>query len=308
MAQPLSIERPDWVYLITTRTSDSKLWLINNKRLEALILGALARYQEIYGVIIYGFILMGNHYHLLAKFPRCNRALFMRDFNSAVARIIGREVQVHGRRSVWARRYSYQVLLRPEDIRHWFYYIALNAVSSGLVASAVSYPGYNSFFDGARGITRTYRWIEWSKYLMKVRYNPKLTPDDFALEYKLNLTRLPGTEGLSPKEYQSSLMLELERRQQVLVQKRLGSGRGFLGLIGLKAQAIGSKPKSTKQSSRHSHRPLILTLCAETKRKFLDTYFSIKDLFKKASCAFCLGDLSVVFPKGTYPPPRLKIA
>ena len=148
MSQPLSIENPDWVFLITTRTSGSRLWLVNNKQLLDSILGVLAKYSIKYKAILYGFIVMGNHYHLLAQFPERNKALFMRDFNSALARVVGRYVKQHGRRSVWARRYSCQALTRAEDVRNWFFYVALNPVSSGIVQDVSNYLSYNSFEDG----------------------------------------------------------------------------------------------------------------------------------------------------------------
>ena len=307
MAQPLSIESKDWVYLITTRTAGSRLWLVNNKELESRILGALARYQHIHSVVIYAFILMGNHYHLLAKFPERNRALFMRDLNSALARLVGRHVSAHGRRSVWARRYSYQVLPRDEDVRHWFFYVALNPVSSGITRSVPQYPSYNSFFDAAKDIHRQYAWIDWSSYLVHKRTHPEAKPADFAKEYLLKLSRLPAQEGLSQVDYRQSLVNELGRRQKELVAEREKAGKGFLGVAKLQSQAPGAYPRSTKSSTRHSFRPLVLTLCAKARRSFLQLYFSIYDAFKTASAAFRLGKDHEPFPEGTYPPPRLAI-
>lgn len=63
MSQPLSIENQYEISFITTRTAESRLLLINDKHLEKAILGALARYAIRYEVMIYGFILMGNHNH-----------------------------------------------------------------------------------------------------------------------------------------------------------------------------------------------------------------------------------------------------
>ena len=302
MAQPLSIENKDMVYLITTRTAGSKLWLINNKYLEELILGSLARYQEIYGVVIYGFILMGNHYHLIAKFPNCNRAQFMRDFNSAVGRLVGRYVKSHGRRSVWARRYSYQVLPRAEDIRHWFYYVALNPVSSGLVRSVKDYPAYNSYFDAAAGRSRTVSWIDWSSYIIAKRFQAELTPEAFKKEYTLRYSRLPEEESKSQLEYEKELSAELYEREAEIVKDRLSEGKGFLGTQRIREQTPGALPRSTKTSSRYSFRPLVLTLCYETKKLYLQMYFAIKDAFLEASYAYRNGDKSVLFPSGTYPP------
>ena len=308
MAQPLSIEHKEWTYLITTRTAGSRLWFNNNKELEARILGALARYQCIYFVTIYAFILMGNHYHLLASFPKQNRALFMRDSNSAVARLVGRHVSKHGRRSVWARRYSYQVLLRDEDIRHWFFYVSLNPVSSGITSSISQYPSYNAFFDAVKGIERVYNWTNWSKYLMHKRYHPDAKLSDFSTKYTLKFSRLPGCEALSAKDYAESMTKELRGRRDALIKERKEAGKGFLGVEKLKSQPIGSRPLNTKTSNRNSFRPLVLTLCKETKEQFLDIYFSILDAFKAASAAFRAGSFNGDFPPGTYPPPRLAVA
>ena len=77
MAYPLRLESADEIWHITTRTNGSKLWFVNNKALEYLILAYLAKYTKLYGVKLYAFILMGNHYHLIAKFPESNKAGFM---------------------------------------------------------------------------------------------------------------------------------------------------------------------------------------------------------------------------------------
>ena len=302
MTQPLSIENKEHVSFITTRTAGSKLWFINDKYLELLVLGVLGRYQEMYGAVIYAFILMGNHYHLIANFPRGNRAKFMRDFNSSVGRLVGRIVKVHGRRSVWARRYSHQVLPNHDDVKHWFYYSALNPVYSGLVARMHEYECYNSFHDAAAGVSRTVKWIDWSAYQLKSRYNKDVKPSDFEKEYKLTYTRLPGTENMSSKEYEEMLLGELKTRQDTAVEARRSAGKGFLGIDGLRSQVVGSEPKNTKTSSRYSFRPLVLTLCLVTKKRFLEAYFAIFDQFVEASRAFRNGDRLALFPRGTYPP------
>lgn len=305
MSQPLSIENKEHVYLITTRTAGSRLWFIKNKALEEKILGALARYQEKYQVKIYSFILMGNHYHLIAQFPNCNRARFMRDFNSMVARLVGRYVKLHGRCAVWARRYSYQVIPREIDIWHWFFYVALNPISSGITKSIGEYPAYNSIYDAMNGVVRTYKWIDWSKYLLKKRYKKNVSPDEFVVEHKLVYSRLPGHEELSQETHRDQIVEEIQTRTSQLVQERVDLGKGFLGPKLLSKQQIGAKPKTTKISTRYSYRPLVLTLCMETKNKFLQAYFNILDSFIIASKKYRQGDLSADFPCGTYPPPIL---
>jgi len=305
MGQMLSVEDEEWSYLITTRTAGSKLWLLNNNELEAAILGCLARYQTVYEVVLYAFVLMGNHYHLVADFPKMNRAEFMRDFNSQIARLVGRKVKAHGRRSVWARRYAYQILPLEKDVRNWFFYVALNPVSSGIVRNIDSYPAYNSFFDACSGTARIYRWVNWSKYLMAKRYDKNLSEDEFAIEYKLTFSRLPGTENLSDTDYKEELTKELKHRNDLIIKERLEHGKGFLGLNKLRSVIAGAAPRSTKRSSRHSFRPIVLSLCTKTRKAYLKLFMDITNAFLSASKVFRSGEnLKVLFPSGTYPPPR----
>ena len=70
MSEQLKINIPEEVCLTTIRTQNSRLWFVNNKKLEEEVLSYLAKYQNIYGVVLYAFILIGNHYHMVAKFPK----------------------------------------------------------------------------------------------------------------------------------------------------------------------------------------------------------------------------------------------
>ena len=301
MAQPLSIEDETKTYFITTRTAGSKLWFAGkvNKDLENGILASLARYQQIYRVKIFGFILMGNHYHLIAQFPKKNRAAFMRDLNAAVARLVGRFFGQHGRRSVWARRYSWQILPRNKDILHWFLYLVANPTSSGLTENPLHYPGYSSFLKPPKD----YHWTDYSKYCLAKRSNKDVSLEDFKTKYTLTYSRLPGFEKRSEKEYEAELKSKLTSRTKEIIEERRAEGRGFLGINKLIKQVPGQSPKTTKTSTRYSFRPIVLTLCKETKKRILDAYFVIRDSFLAASQLFRQGDDAAVFPSGTYKPP-----
>jgi hypothetical protein len=71
---------------LTTRSRNSELWFVNNKGLEAAILSYAAKYRTRYEVKLYGLAIEGNHVQGPAHFPKSNRANFMRDFNSSIAR------------------------------------------------------------------------------------------------------------------------------------------------------------------------------------------------------------------------------
>ncbi len=302
MGRDLSFEHPKYCFFATIRTVCSRLWLINNPELEERILAYLARYAEHYGVIIYAFTVMGNHYHLLACFPNGNKAAFFRDFNGMISRLTKSRVKMFEGGKLWARRVRSQVVPNQEDILDRFFYTALNPVAAGLVEKLSDYPSYNSFADATRGRTRTFKVVEWHKYNSQKRKRRNITIAEFTKYHKLSYARLPGHEGKSQKEYIDFMNRELERRRIEVVEKRRAAGYGFATPKVLAKQEPGAKPRSTKTSTRNTHRPLVLTRCPVTKREFLKWYFSLVAAFKTAALKLRAGVSTVTFPPGTYKP------
>lgn len=305
MTQPLRIESPDEVNLVTSRTENSLLWFINNEPLTEDILGALAKYQSDRNVKLFAFNLQGNHPHILAQYPDCNRAAFMRDFNARIAWLSKFRIKELGRGKFWERRYSNQILPRNQDIEEYFFYCALQPVQSGLVEKIEDYPGYNSFDDAVSGIDRTFKVVNWTAYNNAKRFNPEVEIEEYTSEYTLRYERLPGYEHLTQSEYKKLMYRKLEGRRKAIVKRRLEGCKAFLGRQALLRTKRGSAPKTSKCSTRYSHRPLVLTACIKTKHAFLNQYFTTLALYKRASRRFLRGMLEVIFPYGTYAPPRL---
>jgi hypothetical protein len=57
------IETRDYAALTTSRTSHSELWFVNNKPFEEKILALIAKYTEMYNVILYAIAIEGSHIH-----------------------------------------------------------------------------------------------------------------------------------------------------------------------------------------------------------------------------------------------------
>ncbi|NDC37789.1 MAG: hypothetical protein EBZ48_07020, partial [Proteobacteria bacterium] len=138
----------------TTRTRRSELWFVNNPELERAILGYAAKYVERYGVKLYAFAIEGNHIQFPAVFPKGNRAHFMRDLNSSVARAVPRYQKKFPPGPLWARRYSAECLPAAQDIEEQFFYTVLQPVQDGLADSIYKYRGYNCFEDAITGKVR----------------------------------------------------------------------------------------------------------------------------------------------------------
>lgn len=280
----------------------SRLWFVNNRSLEEKILAFLARYQELYQVILYAFVLMGNHYHLIAEFPQGNKAAFMRSFNAIIAKLVASDVKQFGRGKLWGRRYADQVLPRPEDIEHWFLYAALNPVTSGLCSRSADYDGYNSFTAAICGVSKTFKVFERWKYNEAKRYNTEVDPLDFVQEHTLRFSRLPGYETLSSNEYREKLTERIELRRTEVLLAQETKPRRPRNHIPSRAVMVGSVPARSKTGNRYSHRPLVLTLCPKTRKAFLDSYFALVARYRVASRAFRAGAWDTPFPPGTYRP------
>ena len=305
MAEQLKINVPDEVCLTTIRTKESRLWFIKNKKMEEEILSYLAKYCDIYGVIIYAFVLMGNHYHMVAKFPRGNRHRFKQCFNRIFSNILKRHAKHFRGGGVWARRYRPQALLLNDDVLNWFFYTVLNPVSSGIVRSINDFDGFSSYQMSLTGETRSYRMIDWRDYNNRKRYNKHLKPDDCEKTYTLQFSRLPGHENDSQTEYRSFLEAECEKRTTEKIKLREENGDGYMTAKFRTQQKNGDLPKHTKTSARNTHRPLALSLTPHALAEYLSNYFAICREYKIASLRYRKGHLKTKFPIGTFRPTML---
>lgn len=285
----------------TTRSRCSELWFVNNKELEQEILGYAAKYAKRYGVKLYAFSVEGNHIQFPALFPRANRAHFMRDFNSSVARAVPRRQAKHPGGRFWARRYSAEYLPGPRDIEEQFFYTVLQPVQDGLVDDISQYPGYNCFEDAISGRKRTFKVVRWKEYNDARRWDKNVPIGDFTDSLELCYTRLPGYKSMSRKEYMDMMRVKLKQRTAEIIRSR--NGKRSLGPLLLRKIKPGALPLNTKTSTVNSHRPRILSVDNQDRARGRAWYFSIYFRYREASASYRRGNLRVRFPAGTYRPP-----
>lgn len=290
----------------TTRARNSELWFVNNSELERSILGYAARYSSRYEAKLYALAIEGNHIQKVCHFPKANRAHFMRDFNSSVARAVARHQPNYPGGRLWARRYSAEYLPGDGDIEEYFFYTVLQPVNDGLVDNIKDYPAYNCFEDAITGREREFKVIRWKEYNDAKRWNPHVSQDEFAEVCTLRYARLPGYEHLPQKEYETMMRRKLEERTQAILSRP--GRKPAAGVDKLEVVRPGSLPRKTKTSNRTSHRPRVLSRNrirrAAAKAWYFHTYFE----YKRISKLYRSGNLDVEFPKGTYKPPLFTVA
>jgi len=287
---------------LTSRCRNSELWFANNLPVERAALGYLAMYAERYQVKLYAFALEGSHTQSPAHFPLGNRADFMRDLNSQIARSVERLTPNYPGGGLFGRRYSQEFIDRAEDIEHYFFYTVLQPVQDCLVERISDYPFYNCFSDAVNGLERKVEVVRWGDYYLKSRYNSKLSIKDFTDTYTLKYERLPGYEHMTQKEYSKLMHQKLEDRRAAIVNKLKAEGRTFLGKEALLKVIPGTPAKNPKTSNFQSHRPRVLSLCPNKRAALKAWYFDLYFKYKAISKLYRAGDLTVKFPTGMYPP------
>jgi REP element-mobilizing transposase RayT len=296
------IETEEFANFISTRCRNSELWFVNNPQLEQVVLGYLAKYLARYGVKLYGFAIEGNHLHLVANFPSPNRADFMRDLVSSVARAVARHTPEYPGGTLFGRRYSNEFIRGRGTIDKQFIYTALQPVQDGLVEKVSDYPGYNFFHDAVHGVKRRYKVVNWKDYNAALRYNPEAKVSDYTEYVYLEYARLPGYEEMGQQEYAQLMLGKLEEKRLEVIKKRREAGLGFAGRAALLRTKRGARPKSTKTSTINSHRARVLAECDEERALGREWYFDIYFRYKEASRRYRAGELDVEFPPGTYRP------
>lgn len=302
MAYHPRIESKALTSFVTTRSRNSELWFANNRPLEEAILGYLAKFTARYKALVYAFAIEGNHIHAPIHFPGGNRASFMRDLNSCIARAVRRFVPEYSGGRFWGRRYSTEFLPGADDIEEYFFYTVLQPVQDGLVEQLHDYPGYNCFRDAIWGVEKNLKIVNWAGYNSAKRFNKNIRLDDFIQSVTFKYERLPGYENLSQGEYAKLMMRKLEERRRRIVADRRSKGLPFMGRERLLQRRPGALPVSTKTSVPFEHRPRVLSVNHDRRAFYRKWYFDVLNAYRVASLRYRQGDRKVKFPTGTFLP------
>ncbi|MBX7144620.1 MAG: transposase [Oligoflexia bacterium] len=291
MGNPIRNTDPSLIHLITLRTEGACLWLVPSTELNQMILGVLARYQEMFGVVIHAYTFLSNHPHLLLRAPRGNLDEFMEN----VAREIARRANYHSGRKgkFWSRRYSDQIVLSEEGALEAFLYVTTNSTRHGLVKHCKDWPGVCSYNQCLDGQDRECVFIHYSK-------RDYIGSGNFVRsKHILKLAPLPQHAGLSQGERAVILKKLIDERCQFYVAKRNAAGEGFLGVAGILKQRLGGAAMTTANSPR----PTCYKDTLERMREFRRQARERRCRHREASIRFRFGDYSVQFPPFSYKPP-----
>ena len=308
MGRPIRDLNPSHIRLVTIRTEEAKLFMAptaeNGEKINEIVGGVIAKYQAMFSIVIYAYVVCGNHYHILLRAPESNLWRFSQAINREIAKRIN---SLLGRKGhFWYRRYDDQVVLEGGDALEALIYIICNPVNHGLVEDPREWPGLNCLEQLFSGEARIFSFFDGTAYSVarrKAKKGKEVDPEDYKDEYSLVLSPLPIFEGSSHEEMADKIEALVKERCEEIKADRRKESKGFLGIENIRNQSPFSVPKSVKNSPR----PLCYSKCSEAKKLFLGIFLSFVETYREASRRFRSGDLSTLFPPFTIKPPLLYI-
>ena len=216
MARALRIQYPGALYHVTNRGNERKA-VFKDDIDRNQFLTILSRSIDTYGVILHNFVLMDNHWHILAQTPLGNLSEFMRHFNITYTSHYNRRHKRVGH--LYQGRYKSFLVEFDSYLSKVSRYIHLNPVK---VSGTQEMP-----VDQQLKYLWGYKWSSLPGYIgMGNRLN--------FVEYKTVLAEHGGDTRTGKRKYRDQIINDLSVgltiREQIVGQSILGSER-FVSLV-----------------------------------------------------------------------------
>ncbi|QDG51057.1 hypothetical protein FIV42_10020 [Persicimonas caeni] len=299
MGHPLRNQEKDAIYELGNRTLHQIYALLPEEQVNRIILGLLAKMAWRYSVEIFAFCFMSNHFHILARCPSLQMHLFMRDFQSQLAKKINK---LRGRKGTfWERRYTAIRVLDDEMLLERLRYIVCNPCESNLVQHPMKWPGLCSWDIHKSGeplvgkvVNRKTYWAEKRKKKNEDKTEAELI--QMATEtYTLDMAKLPQWQDLDDEAYHKKIVEVCHDHADELDKKRVGK---CIGREKVLARDWEDRPNEPKRAPR----PLCLGSKLEKLGEYRADYRALVDRYRTAIDRWRKGKSSVTFPDGTIPP------
>lgn len=255
MARPLRIQYEGAVYHVSCRGNERKE-IFKDEEDRKAFLNLLKDSLKTYSVILYCYVLMENHFHLLLETPLANLSEFMRQFNITYTSYYNRRHKRIGHlyqgryKSILVDKESYLVILSR--------YIHLNPVRTKQIEKA-------SLTEKQRYL-KSYRW---SSLLGYINHAKRCS----FIDYSMILDAYGGDNDKSRNAYWRAISNDLSRgidiKEKIVGQSILGSDK-FINWV--KEKFLGKEtreiPSMKKILSYKVKDEIIKAICAEIEKGF----------------------------------------
>lgn len=290
---------PNSTVEVTTKTIDDRFLLRPSKELNDVVLGILGKALTKYPVLLHAFVVMSNHIQALLTTPN-GRALagFMNYVNSNIAREAGR---IHNWKArLFARRYRHIVVLDDDAVVDRLRYIMAHGAKEGLVWDPEHWPGASSLPGLVHGETLRGTWYDRAAMSRMRARGKRVEPRRFATTYEVPLAPIPCWRELSADEYRRRCRALLNHVREDLAEKFRREGTRPIGAKAVKRQDPLGRPQRPKRGPA----PSCHATSKPARRQYRRELAEFVGAYRAASARFRAGELDVVFPAHSFPPPR----
>ncbi len=292
------LPKPGAVVEITQRTIQGRLLLRPSRRLNALLVGCLARAQKNTQVKVHAVAALSTHFHILASFETVKQmSKFMCHLKTNMSKEVGRLHHWEG--PMFAGRYrSIPLSDEPEVQVDRLKYILSQGAKEGLVLSPKDWPGVHAAKALAEGSPLRGLWIDRTELYAARQKRRDTTEAEFSHEEELHLKPLPCWAELDKdrrKRKVRTMLKDIEQSALAMHQE--------VGTVALGASTILSRhPHERANRLAKSPLPRFHAATKKVRRLLFEGYREFYAAFRLAAEKLEAGDLGVVFPKNCFPP------
>ena len=311
---------PHGSVLFVTFSIEEGLLLLCNPLCEAIVKSCLARAQFMHPVKICGVIVEATHVHILIVVDNPDDVPgFVRYFKTESSHMLNR-VLGRKKRTIWCESYDDPIVLTMPRALMVMAYLYSNPAKDNLEESIKQYPGVSSWKMFVKGeYKKSWRRLRRDDFKVLPRDAQNLAGYTREAERVLSQSKSSHEFTITPnawleafgihsseeqKQINKKIIERVTKLEERAREKRIREKRHVIGASKLRTQAFDL----THQSSRTGKRMWCLSEKRSVRTKFISF---LKDLFEKARAVrarWMLGDFSVPYPPGLYPPAMPKFA
>ncbi|MEM9553451.1 MAG: transposase [Acidobacteriota bacterium] len=284
---------------ITQRTMQGRYLFRPSRRLNALVVGCLARAQKHTECRVHAVAALSTHFHLLASFDTVEQmAKFMCHLKTNLSKEVGRLYDWEN--SLFDGRYrSIPVSDECEAQEERLRYILSQGAKEGLVLSPRDWPGVHSANALADGESLRGIWIDRTRLYAARQRKGKVDEREFTVDEELKLAPLPCWEPISDqarRERVEVMLRQIERETLALHEK---ADTVPLGTTAIRRRQPHERPN---RRPARSPKPRFHAASKHVRDRLVEGFREFVAAYRIAAERLVAGDRQVTFPENCFPP------
>lgn len=311
---------PHGSVLFCTFSVEEGLLLLANPLCQAIIKSCLARACELYPVRICHMIVEATHIHLVIVVINPDHVeCFFRYFKAESAHMIN-GLLGRNKKTLWCEGYDSPIVLTPLRALIAIAYLYSNPAKDNLEISIDRYPGFSSWRMFQSGqLTRQWKRVRRPQFTPIPRDANNLRGYTKLAEDILHASREMQTFILEPNAWMEAFGYHSQEEQQRMNEKLLArirflEARAERNRVREKKRVIGRDRllsqvfDTTYRPKRSGRRMWCLSEKRRVRAEFIRFFKALMQSARAVRERWKLGDVTVPYPPGLYPPSMPKLA